>query len=82
MIGAPAKRHLNGSMCVLLAGPWWLNTDSWVVRFVSLQGIRINIAKTPYISVIFQGGGGPDPLSPTLDPHMDWLYTVFLFRYM
>ena len=27
-----------------------------------------NIAKKPYIFVIFQGG--PDPLSPPLDPHM------------
>ena len=28
------------------------------------------MAKKPYIFVIFQGGGGPDPLSPPLDPHM------------
>ena len=34
-----------------------------------LQGIRTSIAKKPYISVIFQpGGGGPDHLSPCLDP--------------
>ena len=32
------------------------------------QGIRTSIAKEPYIFVIFQGG--PNPLSPPLDPHM------------
>ena len=36
---------------------------------VVFQGIRTSIAKEPYIFVIFQGGG-PDPLSPHLDPHM------------
>ena len=33
------------------------------------QGIRTSIAKKPYIFVIFEGGG-PEPLSPTLDPRM------------
>ena len=28
------------------------------------QGIWTSIAKKPYIFVIFQGGGGLDPLSP------------------
>ena len=28
------------------------------------QGIWARIAKKPYIFVIFQGGGGPDPLPP------------------
>ena len=32
------------------------------------QGILTSIAKIPYIFVIFQGG--PDPLSPPLDPPM------------
>ena len=37
------------------------------------KGIQTSIAKKPYIFVIFQvggGGGGPDPLSSALDPHM------------
>ena len=32
------------------------------------QGIPTSIAKEPYIFVNFQGG--PDPLSPPLDPHI------------
>ena len=31
-----------------------------------------SFAKKPNIFEIFQGGGGPDPLSPPLDPHM-WI---------
>ena len=31
---------------------------------VNFQGIPTSIAKKPYIFVIFQGGGGPDLLSP------------------
>ena len=31
--------------------------------FVIFQGIRTSIAKKPYIFVIFQGGGGAEPLS-------------------
>ena len=32
---------------------------------LSFSGMQISIAKTPYIFVIFRGGGGgPDPLSP------------------
>ena len=31
------------------------------------QGIQTSIAKKPYIFVIFQGGGCPDPLSTPLD---------------
>ena len=42
------------------------------------QGIWTCIARKPYIFVIFQGGGGPDPLSPSLDPHMLLLNFVFL----
>ena len=37
--------------------------------FVIFQGIRTSIAKKPYNFVIFQGGGGPGPLSP-FDPPM------------
>ena len=37
--------------------------------FVIFQGIRINVAKKPFIFVIFQGGGGGGaPVTP-LDPH-------------
>ena len=37
----------------------------WLGSFVIFQGIRTSIAKKPYISVIFQwGGGGLDSLSP------------------
>ena len=41
-----------------------------LVACLDFQGIRISIAKKPYIFVIFQGGGesGP-PAPPTLDPH-------------
>ena len=35
-----------------------------------LQGIRANIAKKPYIFVIFQGVGGSGPPVLPLDPHM------------
>ena len=37
------------------------------VGFVVLQGIRTNIAKEPYIFVIFQLGGGSTPPVPPLD---------------
>ena len=40
-----------------------------------IQGIRTTIAKQPYVYVIFQGGG-PDPLSPPLDPHMIFVNSV------
>ena len=63
IIGPPAKRHLNG---VSLAGRLWPNTECWLVSFVVLQGIQTNIAKKPYIVVIFRDGG-PYPLPP-LDP--------------
>ena len=41
-----------------------------------IQGSRTSIARKPYIFVIFQGwgGGGPDPLSPSLDPPMFRVY--------
>ena len=38
------------------------------------QGIWTKIAKRPYIFAIFSGG--PDPLSPSLDPHMICSYDV------
>ena len=72
IISPPAKRHING---VSLAGRWWPNTECWLVSFVVLQGIRTNIAKKPYVFVIFQGGGGSGPPVPPLDSHM--FITVF-----
>ena len=47
----------------------WPNIECWLGKcsFVIYQGIRNSIAKKPYILGIFEGGGGgPDPLSPTL----------------
>ena len=58
IIGPEAKGHLNG---VSLMGRWWPNTKCCLASFVILQGIRTNIAKKPYIFVIFQGGRGSRP---------------------
>ena len=43
------------------------------------QGIRTNIARKPYIYVIFQGGGGGvrTPVPP-LDPHMGDAFTLIV----
>ena len=38
-------------------------------QLCDFKGIRTSIAKEPYIFVIYQVGG-PDPLSPPLDPPM------------
>ena len=59
-VGPPAKRHLNG---VSLACILWSTLNA---GFIALR-IFENFKKT-YIFVIFQGG--PDPLSPPLDPRM------------
>ena len=45
-------------------GHHWPNIECWLGSFVIFKGIETSIAKKPNISVIFQGGGGPDPLSP------------------
>ena len=77
IIGPPVKRHLNG---VSLAGPWWPNIECWFGSFENFQGIRINIARKPYISVIFQGGGGvPAPCPPSGSANdMDfWTYPLY-----
>ena len=47
-IGPPAKRHFNGFS---LAGRCWPNIKCWLGNFVIFQGIRIRIAKIPYIIV-------------------------------
>ena len=64
IIGQQEKRNLYG---ISLAGRWWLNTECWLESFVRLQGIRTNIAKKPYIFVIFKGG--PDPCPPSGSAH-------------
>ena len=46
-----------------------INIECWLGSFVIFQGIRASIAEKPYIFVIFQGWGVPDPLPP-LDPRM------------
>ena len=59
-----------------------LKIECLLGSFVIFQGIQTSIAKKPFISVIFQGVGGLDHLSPPpLDPHMntiDSLYEIHL----
>ena len=70
-ISPPAKRHLNG---VSLMCRWWPNIECWLGSFVIFQGIRTGIAKKPYISWFFRGGG-PDllPPPPIFYPRMVYL---------
>ena len=65
IIGSPAKRNLNG---VSLACQWWPIIECCGGSFVIFQGIRISLAKKPYIFVIFQGGSGP-PVPPSGSAH-------------
>ena len=69
IIAPPVKHHLNG---VSLACQWWPIIECLLSSFVIFQGIRICLAKKPYtVFCDFSAGrGGPDPLSPRLDPHM------------
>ena len=67
IIGPPAKRHLNG---ISLAFRCWPNNESWLGSFVFFSGDRTNIAKKPYIFVIFRGGGGVRTPFLPLDPCM------------
>ena len=57
MIQIPHKVGYNRSASEMNAG----------LQLCDFQGIRIRIAKKPYIFYDFSGGGGPEPLSP-LDP--------------
>ena len=71
MIRPPAKHHLND---VSLACRWWPNIECWLGSYVFFQGIRTNIAKKPYMYVIFQGGvPSPPPL---------WIRTCLIIRYI
>ena len=54
----PLKWRFAGAS---MAHHWML---AW--KLCDFLGVRINIARKPYVYVIFQGGGGPDPLSPPL----------------
>ena len=67
-IGEPSSPRQRNAISMAFR---WRADGGLTVIFVVLQGIRTNIAKEPYIFVIFQGGGGgPDLLSHPLDPHM------------
>ena len=61
---------------VSLVGRRWLNIECWLGIFVFFQGIRTSIAKEPY-NLWFSRGGGPDPLSPNMDPRMS-IYYIWL----
>ena len=57
----------------------WPYIECWICSFVIFKGIRNSIAKKPYIFVIYQGGGGgPNPLSPPLDPPMLLVIRVYV----
>ena len=58
------KRHLNG---VSLAGQRWPKIECWLGSFVIFQGIRMNIAKKPYMLVFFSAESGP--LAPSGSAH-------------
>ena len=70
------------------AGVLMMAQHCWPSSFLIFKGILISIAKKPYISYDFSGGGGPEPLSPPpgsaheyaqlmLDPHHKFLSTTF-----
>ena len=59
-----AGHQLPASKTLLMIGPT-LNPG-----FEILLGIQTSVAKKSYSYVIFQGGDGPDPLSPYLDQRM------------
>ena len=62
----PAKRHLHG---VSQGCWWWSNIEFWLGSFVIFQGIRISLAKNPYIFVIVPGGPNPLPPPPSGPVH-------------
>ena len=71
IINPPALGHLND---VSLACRLWPNIECWLGRLVIVQGVRTSIAKKYYMFVVFQGGGGgSDPLIPSLGPSMSYL---------
>ena len=46
------------------AGVLLMAQHCWLSSFLIFKGILISIAKKPYISYDFSGGGGPEPLPP------------------
>ena len=53
------------------AGVLMMAQHCWLRSFLILQGILISIAKKPYISYDFSGGGGSGAPVPPLDLHMN-----------
>ena len=56
-----------------MAFRWWADdgpTLNAEISFVIFQGILTSIANKSYIFVIFQGGGGPDPMTPSASAHV------------
>ena len=64
IVSPPPKCHLNGGS---LACQCWPNIECWLGSFVIFQGIRVSIAKKPYICD-FSGGSGP-PVPPSGSAH-------------
>ena len=74
IIDPRAKRHLNG---VSLACRWWPNIECWLGSYVIFRGSRPVLLRNPIFLWIFRGGG-PDTLSPPMDPHLiDPVFYVF-----
>ena len=74
IIGLPAKRHLNG---VSLACRRWLNIECWLRVFMIVHGIRISIAKKPYIFVSFQDGVRT-PCPPSGFAHAWFVFSFYI----
>ena len=47
----------------------------YAINAISMEG-HARIQKILSEGGDFSGGGGPDPLSPTLDPHMKAVYNI------
>ena len=58
-----------------LVGRWWPNIEFWIGSFVILRGSGPVLLRNPIFFVIFQEGGGLDPLSPL------WIRTCSVKRY-
>ena len=71
-INGPSSAHQQNA--IEMAFCWRANDgptlNAGLVAAIFFQGIQTSIAKKPNNFEIFQGGWGPDPLSPPLDLHM------------